>query len=71
MTILYVLSSLGGATAFFVAIAVVIRWLAKQVTATQDNTDAVRELTTGLTKLNDTVDSQGKDIAFLKGRLGA
>lgn len=68
MTVLYVLSSIGGATAFFAAIAVLVKAGFEQANALKDNTDAVHQLTTNLTKLTQRVDSQGEDIAYLKGK---
>lgn len=68
MTALYILSSLGGATAFFAACFFIIKTVTGQVTATKDNTDAVRELTNGLTKLQETVSEHDRDIAFLRGQ---
>ena len=68
MTVLYVFSSLGGGTAFVVAIVVVIRAVTGQVSAVRDNTAAVKELSGKMTGLSETVNKHSEDIAFLKGR---
>jgi hypothetical protein len=70
VTALYVLSSIGGATAFIAAVWTVIRTVTGQVSATEDNTRAVRELSDNLMGLKNTVNDQGRDIAWLKGRAG-
>lgn len=70
MTILYVLSSIGGATAFFAAVFTVVRAIAHQVSSTEDNTDALHQLTDKVTKILETQDRHGRDIAWLMGRQG-
>jgi hypothetical protein len=52
MQALLILSSLGGATAFFVLIWVIIRGVFKLVNSTEDNTEALTKLTNNLDTMN-------------------
>jgi hypothetical protein len=52
MQALLILSSLGGATAFFVLIGVIIRGVFKIVNSTEDNTKALTRLNATITDMN-------------------
>jgi hypothetical protein len=66
-TTLAVIGALGGLTAFGAAVWAVVRSIAKQVGATKDNTEAVKELTRKLDALDGKVDEHSTRIARLEG----
>ena len=53
----------------FVAVWVIIRSIAGQVSAVKDNTRAIDALTKKMDTVVPTIDKHGEDIAYLKGRL--
>ena len=63
-----VLGSLGGIVAFVGAMWVIIRAVFRNISAVEDNTDAVRQLTQRLDKHDDMFMVQGERIARLEGR---
>lgn len=66
MQALLILSSLGGATAFFVLVAVVIRGIFKIVNSTEDNTEALRKLTEKFDTINGNVTHLDTRITVLE-----
>jgi hypothetical protein len=59
--------ALGGFVAFGLAVATIVRAIARMVSATTDNTAALSELSKKLEGLDNRVDQQGERIARLEG----
>lgn len=66
-TLLAVSGALGGFIAFALAIVAIVRAIARQVSATKDNTKALDNLSQKLNQLDGTVDQHGQRIARLEG----
>lgn len=71
MNIITVLSSLGGALAFLVSLTVIAKSIFRQVNATKENTTALNALSNKLDNFGLVQQEQGKDIAWLKGKVGS
>jgi hypothetical protein len=69
MAVLYVLSSLGGAAAFFIALYTIVKTVVGQVNSTRDNTDAINALNESVKELKKSVDINKEDIAYIKGKV--
>jgi hypothetical protein len=65
---LAVLGALGGLAAFLAGVVAVLRGIFRQISATQDNTEAVDRLSSQLGKLSDQVLDHSQRIARLEGR---
>ena len=65
-----VLSALGGIVAFVAGVWALLRGIFRNVSATQENTRALREVRDNLDRLSGVVDSQGQRISRLEGRRG-
>ena len=63
-----VLGSLGGVVAFLGAIAVIVRSISRQVSATESNTRALNELKATVQKLDSTVDDQNVRLVRVEER---
>src|SRR5260221_5484930 len=63
-----VLGSLGGVVAFLGAIAVIVRSISRQVSATESNTKALNELKDTVVKLDSTVDDQNVRLVRVEER---
>jgi hypothetical protein len=68
---LAILGSLGGIVAFPTAIFVIARAGFKQANATRENTEALKEMTGAISKLDRRVDDHDIQIAVIKDRLAA
>src|SRR5260221_7923735 len=63
-----ILGSLGGVVAFLCAIAVIVRSISRQVSATESNTKALNELKDTVQKLDSTVDDQNVRLVRVEER---
>lgn len=66
-TIVAVLTSLGGIVAFFGALFVIIKAIAKQINTTEANTRALSELNETVKTLDRNYDSLRERVAALEG----
>lgn len=70
MSVLIILGSSGGVIAVITAILVVGRGIFRQVTATEENTEAVKELSAKMEAIVARVNQHEVDIAVLKEKVG-
>jgi hypothetical protein len=73
-TALAIVGALGGLTVFFAAVIAVIRSVVRQVGATEDNTEALRDMKDALTNMDgkmngiiNRLDNHAERIASLEG----
>ncbi len=64
-TFLGVAGALGGLVAFAIAVVTIVRAIFGQVSATKDNTSALRDLIAKFEHIDGTVDQHGQRIASL------
>lgn len=67
-TFLAVAGALGGVAVFVAAVIAIIRAVTGQVSATKENTKALKALSGQIDRLDTTVDQHGERIARLEGR---
>jgi len=68
-TFLAIAGALGGVAVFATAVWTIVRSIARQISATTDNTEALQALSGKLQQLDGTVNQHGERLARLEGRL--